>query len=333
MNFAKKSSVSPNALIPAARLAAPASTAATPLSPAHVAVTTYRPAFLYKPQFSPTSTPSPRVSYPQPNINNVFIKHHGDPFLFSGPGVYGNNVDDNYLQPSYDVTSRYIPPNELNNALASSSERYHTPSKIFEPPLSSELQAHGITPVGVVSSTPAPISITSKNLASVTPLNEPNYSTTPRPGAASTYYPSTTVRSGLSTTYYPSTTLQPSVDTNNYVSPVVKPYTAKPGSYYSKSYGSSPLDYYGKAAAKGYRPYDGESVTNEDGFRYFLPRQYHEEQGTNDIRDGSFGYIDPFGIRRVIYYNVRPGSGFRHRKNNRYVGFDATPYDPRPERK
>lgn len=67
-----------------------------------------------------------------------------------------------------------------------------------------------------------------------------------------------------------------------------------------------------------------------DGFRYYLPRQYHAEDsdafGTR--RTGSFGYIDPFGIRRVIYYNTAPGTGFQHRKNNRYVGFGAPPYDP-----
>lgn len=76
--------------------------------------------------------------------------------------------------------------------------------------------------------------------------------------------------------------------------------------------------------------YDGVSVTN-NGFRYFLPRQYHEEENSGSSnRAGSFGYIDPFGIRRVVYYNTSPDGGFVHRKNNRYVGFNATPYDPRP---
>jgi hypothetical protein len=75
--------------------------------------------------------------------------------------------------------------------------------------------------------------------------------------------------------------------------------------------------------------YDGISAT-QNGFRYYLPRQYHEEEDSGgDRKTGSFGYIDPFGIRRVIYYNASPGTGFVHRKNNRYVGFNATPYDPR----
>lgn len=67
-----------------------------------------------------------------------------------------------------------------------------------------------------------------------------------------------------------------------------------------------------------------------NGFGYFLPRQYHEEtyrEANANNRDGSFGYIDPFGIRRVVYYHASPDGGFKVRKNNRYVGFNAKPYD------
>ncbi|KAL0892216.1 hypothetical protein ABMA27_015404, partial [Loxostege sticticalis] len=84
----------------------------------------------------------------------------------------------------------------------------------------------------------------------------------------------------------------------------------------------------------GYRPqfpgYDGVAF-RRNGFRYYLPKQYHEEEtNAGNEKTGSFGYVDPFGIRRVIYYNTAPGEGFQIRKNNRYVGHDATPYDPRP---
>ncbi|XP_066139221.1 uncharacterized protein [Euwallacea fornicatus] len=86
----------------------------------------------------------------------------------------------------------------------------------------------------------------------------------------------------------------------------------------------------GNGYDKQFPEYDGVSVTN-DGFRYYIPRAYHEEEtGPGEERTGSFGYIDPFGIRRVVYYNAKPGEGFQHRKNNRYVGFRATPYDPNP---
>ncbi|XP_045513168.1 uncharacterized protein LOC123707295 [Pieris brassicae] len=90
----------------------------------------------------------------------------------------------------------------------------------------------------------------------------------------------------------------------------------------------------GQEIGDGYTPqfpgYDGVAF-GRNGFRYYLPKQYHEEQTRDsDERTGSFGYVDPFGIRRVIYYNTAPGQGFQIRKNNRYVGHDATPYDPRP---
>ncbi|XP_031841505.1 uncharacterized protein LOC116430741 isoform X2 [Nomia melanderi] len=78
-------------------------------------------------------------------------------------------------------------------------------------------------------------------------------------------------------------------------------------------------------------PYDGTHST-ANGFQYYLKRQYHEEEqeptGTNV---GSFGYVDPFGIRRVIYYKTDPHTGgFLHQKNNKYVGLNGTPYDPSP---
>ncbi|KAL1494868.1 hypothetical protein ABEB36_010386 [Hypothenemus hampei] len=104
------------------------------------------------------------------------------------------------------------------------------------------------------------------------------------------------------------------IDRNGHTYRGTKRYLAKLGSGYEKQYPE----------------YDGVSVTN-DGFRYYIPRAYHEEETEpGNEKTGSFGYIDPFGIRRVIYYNAKPGQGFLHRKNNRYVGFDATPYDPRP---
>jgi len=89
------------------------------------------------------------------------------------------------------------------------------------------------------------------------------------------------------------------------------------------------------SAARGTEhEYDGVSFVR-NGFKYYLPRHYHEERSNDagDTRAGSFGYVDPFGIRRVVYYNTAPGTGFVHRKNNRYVGVDAEPYDPRPSRR
>ncbi|XP_057651866.1 uncharacterized protein LOC130891251 [Diorhabda carinulata] len=141
-----------------------------------------------------------------------------------------------------------------------------------------------------------------------------------------------TLYSSNPTTYSPAIFDSPqeldsnSVEYNPYVRQVKDTYRFRNGPTY-------PLDRNGKpflGSDNGFSTYDGVSVTN-DGFRYYIPRAYHEEQTEpGDKRSGSFGYIDPFGIRRVIYYNTAPGTGFQHRKNNRYVGFNATPYDPRP---
>lgn len=77
--------------------------------------------------------------------------------------------------------------------------------------------------------------------------------------------------------------------------------------------------------------YNDVTVTR-NGFRYILPHQYHEEEQINETKKaGSFGYVDPFGIRRVVYYNASPEKGFIHRNRNRYVGLGAQPFDePQP---
>lgn len=176
--------------------------------------------------------------------------------------------------------------------------------------------------------TPPTVSVTpyASPAVSVTPYVEISQngisSTTPRPTPASVYLPT------------PSTPAPFSINPWYYTSaPKKDPYPVQ-----FENGPTYPIDnrgqtYTGNHLGNGYDPqyelYDGVSVTN-DGFRYYIPRAYHEEQNLGDKKSGSFGYIDPFGIRRVIYYNAGPGTGFQHRKNNRYVGFDATPYDPRP---
>lgn len=77
--------------------------------------------------------------------------------------------------------------------------------------------------------------------------------------------------------------------------------------------------------------YDGHHSTG-DGFQYYLKSHYHEQkrQPEDNSNVGSFGYIDPFGIRRIIYYKS-DGNGFVHKHNNRYVGHNAEPYDTSPD--
>ncbi|ENN80745.1 hypothetical protein YQE_02831, partial [Dendroctonus ponderosae] len=167
----------------------------------------------------------------------------------------------------------------------------------------------------------------------------------PRPSGVNNEYNQATQKAGVKFAASPYDDLpaynerdQNSLDYNSYVNPLNQGVFFQNGPTY-------PIDRNGHTyrgnkrfsqsrTGNGYNgqhtEYDGVSVTN-DGFRYYIPRAYHEEETNRDNeKSGSFGYIDPFGIRRVIYYNAKPGQGFQHRKNNRYVGFDATPYDPRP---
>nr|CAD7429960.1 unnamed protein product [Timema monikensis] len=210
-------------------------------------------------------------------------------------------------------------------------------------------------PVPVVSSTPAPSIITSTTTSTEqvtpTPYSLPAV-TTPAPSPINSYsYPSPSVPTN-DLLYRPNAIFPPS---NTYLNPYI--YTANNPSYSLSSdrrnYDHNvPIDTYDSAyqnfgtplstqinqptysnsiqqQAQQFPLYDGIATTH-NGFRYYLPRQYHEEENSgSDTRSGSFGYIDPFGIRRVTYYNTAPGTGFVHKKNNRYVGFNATPYDPR----
>lgn len=104
---------------------------------------------------------------------------------------------------------------------------------------------------------------------------------------------------------------------------------------YDPSVAGSSSSGYRSAISRGdsadFPPYDGVHTT-ANGFQYYLRKHYHEEErGSDGSNVGSFGYVDPFGIRRVIYYKTDPlTGGFLHRKNNRYVGLNATPYDPLP---
>jgi len=105
------------------------------------------------------------------------------------------------------------------------------------------------------------------------------------------------------------------------------PYDSSTGGSSVKASYQSPIS---RSDSADFPPYDGVHDT-ANGFQYYLRRHYHEEERGADGNVGSFGYIDPFGIRRVIYYKTDPFTGgFLHKKNNRYVGFNATPYDPLP---
>lgn len=216
------------------------------------------------------------------------------------------------------LPSSSLPPSQEYLPSSTPSSVYlpsTTPSSVYLPSSTASPYVE-IHPNAIPSSTPAPTYTSTVNSY----LDYSTPSTTSRPAQ---YLPPN----------YPD--LSPQINSIDY-NPYVNQNNDK---YYFQNGPTYPIDrkgqsYTGQKIGNGYDPqypyYDGVSVTN-DGFRYYIPRAYHEEQNLpGDRKTGSFGYIDPFGIRRVIYYNTAPGSGFQHRKNNRYVGFGATPYDPRP---
>ncbi|KAH8350065.1 hypothetical protein KR084_012375, partial [Drosophila pseudotakahashii] len=174
--------------------------------------------------------------------------------------------------------------------------------------------------------TPAPIAIVSSTPAPISGGDLYGYST-PQPFAAPAYQfapPATSSSAITGYGYYPPPPQSP-LEVNSLEAALLPPL---PSSGYRRRLRprrpvqSNHLE--GLAATE----YDGVGVTG-NGFRYVLPKQYHEEETNpaNGKRAGSFGYVDPFGIRRVVYYNAAPGRGFVHRNNNQYVGANGAPYD------
>ncbi|GAB0089963.1 uncharacterized protein DMENIID0001_045920 [Sergentomyia squamirostris] len=310
---------------------------------------------VYTPVYTTTSTTtisppiqSNFISNDYPNPETVFIRPHGDPI--------------DYLPPVREIHRPQSTPSQDYLPATTSKPIYGTPSTTLAPPVTDReisttpvaifpsrirpttdylppIAVHpsttprpdyssSLAPIGVFySSTPAPIVPPSNDLSppdlGFQPFIPPIESSTPRPD----YY-GTTVKNIAPII---GNDLRPIYDRGS-VRKYVGPLNYQ---YYHPKLNTNQLDRVPNAIGNGYDPqypqYDGVSLKTSEGFRYYLPRQYHEEENSGgDTRTGSFGYIDPFGIRRVVYYNTAPGRGFVHRKNNRYVGFNATPYDPRP---
>lgn len=300
-----------------------------------VVVTTPRPVT------TTTSYSSPGYYYPK--SPNVYINHRSNPhetylpatinYLdqpaisvpsndIQAPGVvflppYGQNSRPNEnLLPPLSVIPSSTPAPPIDESFLSPIAYYpssttaapprdesHLPPVAYYPSSTANpLESNSVIPL---VSTPAPISV--KQLTSgFLPPNE--YEVVPiRPKPRFAYRP---------TYQYASSTARPVIDYSR--------NTIDSSAHQNPSY--APLFDRSKYQQQ---TYNGDSV-NANGFRYYLPRQYQEEVSNNDgSRDGSYGYVDPFGIRRVVYYNAGQ-NGFIHRKNNRYVGFNSTPYDPRP---
>ncbi|XP_040153666.1 sialidase [Anopheles arabiensis] len=304
------------------------------------------------------STPAPISVHSTPSLNGVFIRPHSQPL---GPGYRsslqpGSSSSSPHRHYPSSVSSRppsldiYVPSTTytplIGNELSSTPIAVYAPSSTPSP-LRDGSEAH-LPPLVIYNGNPSVAVDPSGYIAATTftpphrrrrpinpserrrrPSSEPILITSSRPYIESTTRATVNLKPLVQLDSGSSNLLDPaSIGFNRDLidPPAHQPYDDHHvRRYYDESGQELPVRRAGES-----HPYDGVSVTN-DGFRYYLPRQYHEERNSaSDTRDGSFGYIDPFGIRRVVYYNTGPNKGFVHRKNNRFVGFDATPYDPRP---
>ncbi|KAH8298623.1 hypothetical protein KR018_003281, partial [Drosophila ironensis] len=200
-----------------------------------------------------------------------------------------------------------------------SSTTARPPALDMLPPLSSQRRRLRPRP----TPTPAPIAIVSSTPAPIAGGDLYGFST-PQPFVAPPYQysPSSAVSASTGYGYYPPP--QSPLEVNSLESALLPPL---PSRGYRRRLRPRPVqsNHLDTLAAT---EYDGVGVTR-NGFRYVLPKQYHEEETNpgDGKRAGSFGYVDPFGIRRVVYYNAAPGRGFVHRNNNQYVGANGAPYD------
>lgn len=306
------------------------------------------------------SNQSPAATYIPPAVTTT-QRPVTSTFAYSTPGYYYPKAPTVFIQPNSQPEDRYLPPsNDLDQpAVSIPSNDIQAPSVYYLPPRdeTSRTSQH-LLPL-FPSSTPAP-----KDESHLPPIAyypsstvSPNRDDSHLPPVA--YYPSST-RSPLgSNSVVPLSSSPSSVSVKQLSSGLEPPneygvvpiqqktrFAYRPTYQYASSTEQPIIDYSRNTIDSSshenpsYAPlydrsknqqssYDGVGVT-ANGFRYFLPRQYQEEVSNNDgSKDGSFGYVDPFGIRRVVYYNAGQ-NGFIHRKNNRYVGFNSTPYDPRP---
>ncbi|XP_055842011.1 coiled-coil domain-containing protein 80 [Episyrphus balteatus] len=307
--------------------------------------TTPKPSYLY-PTTTSTTTTTTTTTTPAPPTQGYLTPSEAaliPPSPYLGYDHYPQ--PEVFIRPNSQPVESNIVPETYYLLGSSSTERTPSiPSDTFLPPYENSRR---VRPIGAVSSTPSP---NSDNEAieyshSSTENYPSGYSySSPRPfSPSSTESPegvSSSSQAPISSndyddpygfnSYSSSTTERPSTEYTTPYADLLPPTRRRRPAYGTRIQPPVYNNNLGSGYEDQYSQYDGVSVT-KNGFRYYLPQQYHEEeQVAPQKRAGSFGYIDPFGIRRVIYYNASPENGFVHRKNNRYVGFHSTPYDPRP---
>lgn len=273
------------------------------------------------------TTPPPFVSSPKVNFLPAgFSVTNHQPAVFKFTEYTVPQTTPSYVVNSPSAYGSHTPDVELSlNSIPSSTES----------PLVSSTIPHTSTTSAppVVSTTPQTIYIPSTTPEPSTRYHSPSIQyvqSTPKYELVTSPPPAPISSNAIDSPFYSSNPQYEHYTDNHRF---MNPYVYQNGPTYPIDKNGHTYNGHSNSLGTGYNPqfalYDGVSVTN-DGFRYYIPKQYHEEQNLpGNEKSGSFGYIDPFGIRRVIYYNAG-ADGFKHRKNNRYVGFDATPYDPRP---
>ncbi|KAI4495429.1 hypothetical protein M0802_008643 [Mischocyttarus mexicanus] len=181
-----------------------------------------------------------------------------------------------------------------------------------------------------------------------------NVSPLPRNDIRTGYYTPTTIRPITISPYSSHQSNNDYYNTNreNNIQPIVRSgnsnvYSRNDNPYYTSNNVIQPIEILqppvSSSNRNSYRSSHANQLTDDNlpnsgiyntanGFEYYLKRQYHEEEREpNGDSIGSFGYIDPFGIRRIIYYKTdQQNPGFVHKQNNRYVGFAGKPYDSSP---
>lgn len=268
----------------------------------------------------PKNKPSISVHYNAEPIDNLNDKTYIPPVTTYRPAFFSTTTPSTATVLPPTSTSAYISSTTTPQPpLLSSPSPLSVPSKYFLPPISVSDDSP-IVRIKPYSSHPAPI-------AAYT-IEQINQLQSPQSSAISINDVRLSPITISTAANYDSSTVSPIAST--IATPLFNRYSHYRGNY------KRPIAYYQpnqldiSNAIDDIKKIDRYNARVPNGFGYFLPRHYHEEtyrEANANNRDGSFGYIDPFGIRRVVYYHASPDGGFKVRKNNRYVGFNAKPYD------
>lgn len=248
----------------------------------------------------------------------VQIQPNGEPHddtSINAINVYDEEADHGFAPGRFASVIASTTPRSPTVYAAAPDAVFAAPSLSMLPPLAAPTQRRRLRPrptaIGIVPTTPAPI-VAQQTFGYSTPTPFAPPASLSNTGYH--YAPAATPSNNGYDYYTPNSPLE----VNALDAPLLPPLPDRAYRRRLRPLHTNQLDAAGD--------YDGVSVTR-NGFRYVLPKQYHEEAQVDDKRAGSYGYVDPFGIRRVVYYNASPGRGFVHRNNNQFVGPNGAPYD------